>query len=59
MDQLFSFIPEYGATVVFVFFLVLWHRRTSARDVMYHETQRETMAALMACMSKLTAENRD
>lgn len=57
MENLYGYIPEYGATVVFVVFMLLWHKRTMARDAQFHETTRELMRSLMECVSQIKREH--
>jgi len=54
--SLFSFIPDAGATVIFIVFMFLWHRRTMARDKQFAETLTAIMAALMECVKQAAAK---
>jgi hypothetical protein len=55
-NALYSFIPDAGATVVFIVFMWLWHKRTMARDSMFHETMQGMMHALMECVKEKVKE---
>lgn len=49
---LFSFVPDAGATVIFIVFMFLWHKRTMARDKQFAETLTVIMSALMECVKQ-------
>lgn len=44
------FINNAGATVIMLAFMFLWHKRTMARDKMFHETLNSINASLMECV---------
>lgn len=59
-SELFSFLPDMGATVVFIVFMYLWHRRTMARDEQFHKSIEMFSEALRDCQKgRLKAEKRD
>ena len=43
------FLDNAGASVLFLIFLILWHKRTMARDKDNQETIRQLLLALMDC----------
>jgi hypothetical protein len=45
-----------GATVLFVIFMYLWHKRTMARDSMFNDTMQNMLKALMDCV-KINRDN--
>lgn len=45
-------VPDAGATVVFLVFMFLWHKRTMARDKQFAEALTAVMAALMECVKE-------
>jgi len=53
IGDLFAFIPDYGATVVFVLFMVLWHKRTMRRDEQFHEVLLQLNQSLMDCVAEI------
>ena len=54
--SLFSFVPDAGATVIFIVFMFLWHKRTMARDKQFAETLTSVMSALMECVKQTVAK---
>lgn len=52
--SLFSFVPDAGATVIFIVFMFLWHKRTMARDKQFADTLSAIMQALMECVKQAT-----
>ena len=44
------FINNAGATVIMLAFMILWHKRTMARDRMFHDTLNSINASLMECV---------
>lgn len=52
------FINNAGATVIMLAFMFLWHKRTMARDRMFHDTLNSINSALMECV-KSNVENRE
>lgn len=55
-EQLYQYIPNYGATVVLLIFMGLWHKRTMERDRQFHETLQSIVDALMDCIQSRTRE---
>jgi len=55
LQPLFAFIPDYGATVVLLVFLALWHRRTKARDEMFGRIIDNFHVGLMECLREMKA----
>lgn len=43
------FLDNAGASVLFLIFLILWHKRTMQRDRDNSETIRQLLMALMEC----------
>lgn len=53
MENLYAMIPDASSTVVLIVFMLLWHKRTMARDEQFADTIRQTNDALMTCMSSM------
>lgn len=44
--------------IVLVLFMILWHRRTMARDAEFFEAQRQTMRMVARCLHELMGDRR-
>lgn len=53
------FLDNAGASVLFLVFLILWHKRTSKRDADNTETIRQLLLALMDCQKNVMSAPRD
>jgi hypothetical protein len=53
VSLLAPFINNAGATVIMIVFLLLWHKRTAARDKYFFETLQAINTSLMECVSKM------
>jgi len=55
LESLYKYIPDAGATVVLVIFMILWDRRTRARDIMWRDLMSELVKGWLDCVKAIEA----